>query len=154
LRTDPAIDARRRSAQQTYLAQPETKAKLAAQMRVSHAIAMQNPDFKAWQRENGRRLQRDILSSPEIRATMVTPSAKAKRGAAVTETRLGWCPVDQRQHYRDLIRRKGLSAAEARAIIEASIRPEPNPVEQAREAIAEIMRKQIERQRRDKMQAY
>jgi hypothetical protein len=81
------------------------------------------------------------MMNPEARARVVaaalrnlpkahTPEAKARQRAAmpaavvkITETRLRWCPPDKRDEYRLLVRRKRMTAAQARQIIMDSLTP-------------------------------
>ncbi len=91
----------------------EHRERLARMGRLPHVVAIR--------RELGKAIYRERIGSPEARARNASPQARAKAIASREETVLGWCPPERRQEYRDLVRCKGLKAAEARAIIEAEI---------------------------------
>lgn len=96
---------------------PEHRARWARQLKIN-AATERSIEMK---REHGRRQYREILSRPEVQAVIQSDEAKAKRGASVTNTKLGWCPQEHRDEYRHLMRSKRLSAADARKAIETKV---------------------------------
>lgn len=79
------------------------------------------PHVVAIRRELGKAIYQERLGTPEARAYNASPAVRARAAASSEETLLGWCPIDRRQEYRELIRCKGLTAAEARAVIEEEV---------------------------------
>jgi hypothetical protein len=96
----------------------------------------------------------------EVHAKSQTPEVQAKlranaaeRGRKRTATVLPWCPPEYLDDYRLMVRKCGLLAAEARAIIEDRMRRD-SPEARAKRAIAEFDRAQRERQARQQREAY
>jgi hypothetical protein len=118
MHTDPAFNAKRLAGLRAYHDTPEAKRTLAASL--ARFRANMTEEQRERLREHGRWLAREVLT-PEVLARSRSPEARAKGGAKYTENRLGWCPPEMRDEYRHLMRSKRYSAAEARAIIEASI---------------------------------
>ena len=118
LHADPAYQANRRSGLARHFADPAARSAAGARLRM-HNANMSVAEIER-RREHGRWLAREILT-PERRAKAQTPEARERSAAKCVERRLGWCPPDRRDQYRDLVRCKRYSAAEARAMIEADI---------------------------------
>jgi hypothetical protein len=98
--------------------------------------AWSDPVISARLRKSAARAAERNFWSPEARARwMLTRPSVA---AMITETRLGWCPPEYRDEYRNLLHAKKLRAAEAREIIEAEIRSKQealSPFERQMEAL-------------------
>lgn len=119
LNEDPALIARRTAGIAEHFADPAVRAANAARLR--QHIATMSDEEREWRRENGRRLAREVLARPEVRAKAYAPEVRARSGRKRSATVLAWCPADRRDEYREL-KAKGISAAEARRVIEASLR--------------------------------
>ncbi|RSV11646.1 hypothetical protein CA235_18420 [Sphingomonas sp. ABOLF] len=113
----PGVRERRLESIRRNFADPAYRAAHAERLR----IASSTPKAIAARRQRGREQYRDVLSRPDVLARTQSPDARQKRGASITEARLGWCPADRREEYRVLIMTKKIPAAEARRIIEAEI---------------------------------
>lgn len=149
LNSDPAIAERRRANLKSFQSRPEVKQRQRDSL-ARYMANMPERDREA-RRERGRRIYRDILNTPEIRAKSNSREARAQAGRARTETMLGWCPPELRDDYRALLMRRDLSAAEARAIIEQQI---PGTQAHAARAIANTVDAQRIREERRRAQAY
>lgn len=68
--------------------------------------------------ENGRRCGMLGLGVQRLGAGH---PARIAAGRKLSETRMGWCPLEYRDEYRRLVRSKLVSAAEARRMIEDMI---------------------------------
>lgn len=101
-------------------------------------------------RANGRRLAREVLSRPEVKAKAASAEVRARAGRAKTETMLGWCPPALRESYRHLLK-KGYLAADARRIIEAEI---PETAAHTKRVLANHRDVQRIRAEREQAQAY
>ncbi len=119
--TDPAIAAKRASNLRDFFDRPGVKEMLAERIHASQAKALADPVERERLREHGRKQYREVLSRPDVQALTYSPQANARRGASCRETSLAWCPVPYRDEYQRLVYSKRMSAAEARAIIEAEI---------------------------------
>lgn len=131
LNNDPAIRERMIEGRTAYFARPGVKEGYA--QRIAAYMANMPDAEREKRRERGRRVYRDVLSTPEVRARTMSPDARARAGRSRTDTVLAWCPPELRDHYRFLIRQHHYSAAEARKVIEADI---PGTEEHARRAVA------------------
>ena len=131
MHADPAYQQRRLEGLKRRNAEPGEIERRVAWLQAGRENMSE--DAKAARSEHGRRLVRDYLSTPEIRARAHAPEAKAKRIISYIETCMGWCPEELRSLHHDLVRRKRVPAPEARRIIEAMI---PGTVEHARCEIA------------------
>lgn len=135
MHADPAYRARQSAGLAAHFAKPGVREATGAHRHkglAAYRATMSDEDKMRW-REHGMMLIRDYLSTPEIRARALSPEARAKAAAGYVETCLGWCPVELRDAYRDLVMRKRFTAAEAREIISALI---PGTVEHARVEVA------------------
>lgn len=82
--------------------------------------AMLDPARVEQLREHGRKMRATHLSTP---AALAARLAVAKDvGRKITETRLGWCPPEYRAEYRRLTLSKRFLAADAKAMILATIK--------------------------------
>jgi len=149
LNRDPGIINRRNRAIHVHFEKPGVRE--ASAKRLAEYMANMPEDERKRRRENGHRLFREVLSRPDVRAKSNSPEAKRKAGEGRTNTVLAWCPPDLRGRYRDLIHSSGLSAAEARQLIEAEI---PGTVEHARRNIANRQLAQQLKHARDRAQSY
>jgi hypothetical protein len=132
LNTDPEMIAKRVAGNAVYWSRPESKAAAAAHMaRIVGSLSEEELERR---RENGRRLAREVLSRPEVRALASSREVRTRAGAARTNTVLAWCPPELRDDYRALVR-KAVPAKEARAMIEAQI---VGTVAHARRSIANV----------------
>ena len=119
LNTDPEMIAKRQAAQVEFFARPEVKERL--RERARHFMANLPEHEIERRREAGKILFRQYLARPDVVAITAAPETRARAGRARTETVLGWCPPELRDEYRELKRRLGLTAAEARAALEPQI---------------------------------
>lgn len=119
LNTDPEMVARRHAAQVEFFARPDVKERL--RERARHFMANLPEHEIERRREAGKILFRQYLARPDVVAITAAPETRARAGRARTETVLGWCPPELRDEYRELKRRLGLTAAEARAALEPQI---------------------------------
>ena len=119
LHADPAYREKRLAGLDRHFAKPGAKEAATSRLRKYQA---QMPDAdRERRREHGRWLAREVLT-PERVAKSHTPEARARSIKGNEEAKLGWCPLDRRDEYRLLVRRKRYSAAEARALIEADLK--------------------------------
>jgi len=81
--------------------------------------AMLKPEVAALRREQGRRVGSLRLGASRLPAGS---PPRVEAGRKRTETVLGWCPLEYRDHYRWLRCTKLIRAPEARRIIEDLIR--------------------------------
>lgn len=149
LNSDPAMVAKRRAAQIEFFARPETKAVLAARAR--HLAATMTDAERERRRVRGKQAYVDVLSRPDVVAKTSSPEARARAGRSRTDTVLAWCPPERRACYRELVRKNGLPASEAREIIEQEI---PGTPAHARRALANARDAMVIRHHRQKAQAY
>lgn len=151
IHANPEHAARRLEGIRKKYADPDFRAERGDLIKRNVAHLADDPVHKERLRERGRTLQREHVRKTDFHAVVHSPEARAKRGASITERRLGWCPPELRQAYRDFVRCKGLTAAEARAAIEDILAA---PAREARRAIAEFDRQQRERHAREQREAY
>jgi hypothetical protein len=135
MHADPAYRARRMAGLAAHFAKPGVREAWGRHLAAGLAVHREtmSDDERQRRREHGEMLIRKYLSRPDIRARALAPDARAKAVAGYVERRMGWCPADLREQYRDLVIRKKYTAAEARAIIEQQI---PGTAEHARREIA------------------
>ena len=112
LNADPAIAARREEMREAYFNRPGVREAYAR--RIEGHIRNMSDQERERRRAHGRRLAREVLSRPEVRAKAASPEARAQAGQARSATTLAWCPEYLRDFYRGLTR-KGIRAAAARA---------------------------------------
>lgn len=149
LNSDPAIMVAREKARAAYFARPGVREGYA--QRIGAYIRNMPPEERARRRAQGQWLAKNVLSRPEVRAASNSPEAKAKAGRARSDTVLAWCPPEMRDAYRELVRKNGLPADEARRIIEAEI---PGTVEHGRRGLAAQVLKLRLKHERDLREAY
>lgn len=110
--------------------------------RLARAAALrrtyqENPALRDAARERLRALTRSTAHRQRARERMArdpiwvkgqacchSPEASARRARTRAARALGWCPEARRDEYRRLMRNAHLSAAEARAVIEADLAAE------------------------------
>ncbi len=148
MHVDPEYQAKRLAGLRRHFDTPGARAAAGARL-TAHRAQMSDAERER-RREHGRWLIREVLT-PERVAKSQTADARARSGLGNIEAKLGWCPVALRGAYRTLIRSKKLSAAEARAIIEAEI---PGTVAHARREIASRALASRLRHERDLAEAY
>jgi hypothetical protein len=150
---DPAVQERRITALAAYHATPE--AKDAARVKLAHYMANMPEADRLRRAERGRELARTHLALPENRAASLAarmvPEVQARRGRALTRTRLPWCPEHLWPAYRDMTVRKGMTPAEAREALEPEIE---GTLAHARRTIANITDAMRIKQERERAQAY
>lgn len=155
---DPAIREKQRAKLAEFHADPATKAMLAERVNASMRKSLATPEGREKRRQHGLRQYREHLSQPDVVARNTAPETRARAGAKASAKWLAWCPADRRAEYRNLIRSKRYSAAEARAVIEATIPGSPVWLERqrhdARRAIEDITRGMRERAAKQRAQAY
>lgn len=149
--SDPTTNQKRIAAMRARYEEPAFRAERVALIARNAAPSRADPGYRDKMREHGLRQFRDVLTRPDVVAKIQAPEARAKRGAAITATRLAWCPAELRDQYRDLVRCKGLTAAEARAAIEDII---DAPQRAARRAISDFDHRQRARAAREAREAY
>lgn len=119
LGSDPVRRERNREATRARCADPERRARMAKNVSAGRRAALaSDPAAMERARELGRRVGRSRTMSAKHPAGS---PARMKAGRSTAETKLRWCPREYRAEYRRLILSKKFPAAEARAIIEASI---------------------------------
>lgn len=131
LHADPQVQARRLAGLARHFDKPG--ARRAAGDRLRAFRATMSDEERQRRSEHGRWLVREYLSRPDVRARALSPEGRAKAVAGNHRAKLGWLPDELRPLYDRLIHTKKLSAAEARAVIEAEL---PGTVEHARREIA------------------
>lgn len=149
LHADPQIVANRAAAVAAFCARPEVIAE--NRRRIAAYMANMPEADREARRAHGHQLYRRYLSTPENRALVTSPEIRARVGARVSETRLGWCPPEKRAEYEHLVYTKRLTAAEARAVIEAEL---PGTAEHARREIASRQLSSRLREERRQREAY
>jgi hypothetical protein len=114
---DPEFRARRLAGIRKSFEDPARRAVAAETMRRSGRKALDHPGHREWLIERGKRIYRDILTRPDVRAKNAQAVREAR--AARAERELAWCPPEYRELLETLKRSKKLPAAEARKVIEA-----------------------------------
>lgn len=105
----PESEARRAAKiRMAYASRPE----LIEQSRARATARMQDPIMRKAASETMLKHRNWEKTPPEVHANWQAAGAHAAR-----EKRIGWCPIELRPAYFDLVKRKNLSASEARAII-------------------------------------
>ncbi len=112
---DPAWRAAQREGARAKFADPAHRAKHRAVLLERNQN--RTPAMIEAQREHGRRVAREVLSRPELRAIVDDPAMKAANGRKRTATTLAWCPPEYRDTYRQLKASQRLRAAVARRLI-------------------------------------
>jgi len=152
LHADPVMRERRREGVSRHFAVPGNGMRRTEQLRARIATMPQEEREAraAW----GRKLQRDVLSRPDVIAKRNAPASRAKAAEKRVDRALAWCPPRLRGQYRDLIYRKHFSATEARAALEPEI---PGTAAHTARVIAnftDVQRLRAEREQTQKEQAY
>ncbi|WP_419827680.1 hypothetical protein [Sphingomonas sp.] len=124
---------------------------LAVRIQAAQAAALRDPEKRAKLVEHGHRQYRDYLSRDDVRARNRDPEIRKRAGQAITQTRLADILPEHRAEYQRLVRQKGLSAAEARAVIADMPGSE---LRAARRAIADFNNRQHARADREREQLY
>jgi len=106
---DPVARAHRKEGTQRWNAQNGAKVVLRA--RKGAATRAANPEYIAKLRETVRTKVQPHSYTPEA----IARRDMVKRGRAISQARLPWCPPEWLDHYR-LLRRKSFSAAEAKTM--------------------------------------
>lgn len=112
---DPAIIAARKAGILRHHADPAVRAASAA--RLAAHLANMSDDERERRREHGRRMARDVLAKPEVRAVNRSPEVRKRAGAKRTATVLADIPAHLRDQYKALVRSDAARAAEARRIV-------------------------------------
>lgn len=115
LNTDPVNKAKKLAGIARRWAAPGAREYQAAVCRASVKKREANPESREKVRANGLRQVANLLS-PEVKARSHSAEAINKRVASLIETRLGWCPPEHRDAYRELRRKRGMTAAEAKRV--------------------------------------
>lgn len=143
------VAARRALSLIATLARPDVRERRIAALR--EAIRNISPEERERRRAAGRWVAANVLARPDVMERSHTPEARAQAGRANTNKRLAWCPPELRDTYRDLIRKKGLTSAQARAALEPEI---PGTVAHAHRLIENTHTKQQLRRERERREAY
>lgn len=118
--SDPEVNARRIANMVKSCREPAARARRASRSReaIRRKIAT-DPSYLESKREAGRRL---AASRAGMDGRPAGHESRIRAGRSISEYWMGWCPEEWRSQYHELIRRKGLRRAEAKAIIEDEIR--------------------------------
>jgi len=124
LNADPANKAKARATMRAW--SPEQRA-----AKVAH---LQNrtipPEEMERRRARGAELMATVLSRPDVVAKR--EASRARAGQRRTATTLPWCPTELVPMYRAILAKHGMTAAQAREMVEDHIRKE------ARRTIAKV----------------
>lgn len=149
MHADPEYQRRRLAGLATYYDKPGVRERHGDRLRAAQANP--TPAERERLREHGRWLYHAHASRPDVVAKAFAPEARRKAVESYVETRMGWCPLEKRDEYHDLVRNKHVPAAEARRIIEAEI---PGTLEHARRQIANLQLVQQLRHERQTAERY
>lgn len=138
---DPAIKQRQREGSRAHAAKPEVKAALV--LRLSTHVRTLSPQERERRSIQGRHIAATVLQTERVRSLSNSAEAKARAGAARTDTVLAWCPPEYRDRYRYLKQTKLLLAAEAKRVVLDEIAT----VERRRIAALTPLERQLERVR-------
>lgn len=116
---DPRRRARASASMRAYLADPVHRAEHVQRTTegVRRAVR-EDPEFAARKREEGRRMG---LRKQGMAAYPAGSDLRITNGRKSSATKLAWCPPEYRAEYRRLVKKKGIPAVEARAIILAAV---------------------------------
>lgn len=117
LTADPTRNARIAASQKRYHADPKNKYALKRRAMQAGKTRRANPIWREATVKRMREIVQPLSMTPESLASRNTAELLLKS----VESRLSWCPHDYRAHYY-LIRGKRVSAADARAMIEAQMK--------------------------------
>ena len=109
------VAEKRNSAIRAKFEEPAHREKMAQVARANSEKARQDPEFRAWLIEHGKRQRAGPLTTPEARVAYLATGPS--RGRKRTETVLGWCPREHRAEYHHLVRAKRIPAGEAKRLI-------------------------------------
>lgn len=124
------------------MADPAIRERQTELTRAGIARSLQDPAMLELRREMGR-----VYGAKNIETTR-SAEVRAKAGKAISDTKLAHIPPSLRAEYRELVRKRGLSAAEAERIVIQS-------AEQcARREIAKADAKMRAKDERRKAEAY
>jgi hypothetical protein len=115
---DPEINARRAVSHLAACRSPEWRQRSSKRLK---AFFEGNETARQERRERGIRDYHKTIGSEKARSANQVPEVVARRSNAARETRLGWCPVEYRQDYLDLLRKKHIKAIDAKRMILAEI---------------------------------
>lgn len=138
MNADPECQRARKAGIAKKWQDPEHRAKMIRVAGASMAKFLAKPGARERLREQGRRTAREVLRRPDIMARARTPEVNAKRAKALHETRMGWCPPEHRQMYRDLTLAKRILAHDARRMVLEHIersKPRLSPFERQERAL-------------------
>lgn len=144
LNSDPAIHARRVAGiHRKFAEDPQFKAEQAARLLVNAST----PAAALARVATGKRIAREVLARPDVKALTHSPEARAKRGRTMVNTKLAWCPEEWRDSYRRMLS-GGTLAKDAKAMILDTVRVE------ARREVAARQRAMTEKHARDLASRY
>lgn len=112
---NPAVVAARLAGIRRHHADPAVKAASAA--RLAGYYANMSDEERDRRREHGRRMYREVLSQPEVRAKNRAPEVRKRAGEKRTATVLADIPPHLRDEYKRLVRTNNATAAEARRMV-------------------------------------
>jgi hypothetical protein len=113
----PEMRKKRSEGWKKRLADPVLYARVCATAKANSRKAMADPVKRAEAAERGRKIYREYLDTPEMRARLASPEMLAQRGRSVSKHRMAWCPPEYRELYYELRRKIPGPANEARAAI-------------------------------------
>lgn len=116
---DPARRAKCSAAMKALLSDPSVRAQHFQRSAdgLRHKLRT-DPAFAEMRREMGRRTGRLKLGHL---ATPAGSEARLRAGRAASATKLAWCPPEYRDDYRNLVKRQGIRAVQARKMIQETI---------------------------------
>lgn len=116
----PVIQARRLAAINKRFADPVNRRAQAVRMVAAFRAWAATPEGKAFLSSNGKRLAREVLARPDVRAKSASPEVRERAGRKRTATMLAHIPMGWRDEYRRLCS-AGYRAAEAATMIRAEV---------------------------------
>ena len=131
----PANEAKRKAAVKArWDSDPAWRCFARANMRRVGLAAGRDPVITARRREHGKTQYATFLDTPEVRAKVIAsrPAATQK----MRDTKLAWCPVEYRDEYLFLLKRKKIARAEAMQMVLAMVEVDKAKRERAEAALS------------------
>lgn len=117
---DPAYRAAQKAGiRRKWDTDPAFRAKMNGIAAENSRKALENPEWRAYLRERGKKLYHEVLKRPDVMEKC--KAAVRANSYKVREARIGWCPPEWRDEYYHLTVTKRFLAAEAKRIILAQI---------------------------------
>ncbi len=80
-----------------------------------------DPNWAERKRAQGKNVQRVLREDPVIREKIYGEEALRRKGKMTTARALAWCPIEYRSLYLRISNKAGITAAEARKMVEEQI---------------------------------